>query len=229
LRSPAEPTGGDGSSGGGRGGGSGGGADAGGSATDGAPVPAEGPGVSAETAQATAAVVATNAPQVGSTPAGTIGFQSSGLATNPNAAGPTPAAEGRGELPEGEVKAQMEAVAAMAAPEVRQALDEMRERAQEDVKIEARVAGSVFVVSTGLSVGYVLWLLRGGALIASLLSSLPAWRLVDPLPVLGSMGGRAGDEDDDSLEDLVADKRHARSAPGEDALADNDNAGSVRT
>ena len=123
----------------------------------------------------------------------------------------------------------MQTVAAMAAPEVRQALDEARERAHEDVKIEARVAGSVFVVSTGLSVGYVLWLLRGGALIASLLSSLPAWRLVDPLPVLGSMGGRAGDEDDDSLEDLVAEDRDARDAPSDDAMPDNDNVGSVRT
>ena len=123
----------------------------------------------------------------------------------------------------------MQAVAAMAAPEVRQALDEARERAHEDVKIEARVAGSVFVVSTGLSVGYVLWLLRGGALIASLLSSLPAWRLVDPLPVLGSMGGRAGDEDDDSLEDLVAEDRDARDPPRDDATPENDNVGSVRT
>ena len=99
----------------------------------------------------------------------------------------------------------------------------------EDVKIEARVAGSVFVVSTGLSVGYVLWLLRGGALIASLLSSLPAWRLVDPLPVLGSVGGRAGDEDDDSLEDLVAEDRDQRDAPDDDATPENYNAGSVRT
>jgi hypothetical protein len=151
-----------------------------------------------------------------------------GVAPNPGVAAPALPADQRGEPPVGEVKAEMEAVAAMAAPEVRQALDEMRERAQEDVKVEARVAGSVFVVSTGLSVGYVLWLLRGGALIASLLSSLPAWRLVDPLPVLGSMGGRAGDEDDDSLEDLVADNGPP-SAPGDDALADNDNVGSVRT
>lgn len=86
----------------------------------------------------------------------------------------------------------------------------------------------MFVVSTGLSVGYVLWLLRGGALIASLLSSLPAWRLVDPLPVLGSMGGRAGDEDDDSLEDLVA-EAGPPSRPGADDAADNDNARSAAT
>ena len=194
-----------------------------------APPAPEGAAAPAESAQAAAGVVASAAPQVGSAPAGSIGFQSSGVAANPNIAAPALPADQRGEPPAGEVKAEMEVVAAMAAPEVRQALDEMRERAQEDMKVEARVAGSVFVVSTGLSVGYVLWLLRGGALIASLLSSLPAWRLVDPLPVLGSMGGRAGDEDDDSLEDLVADERDPPSAPGEDALADNDNVGSVRT
>jgi VCBS repeat-containing protein len=222
---PAEPTA-DAPTGGGRGGGGGG---ATGSGTDGAPAPAEGPGVSAETSQATAAVVATTAQSIaGGALGGSTGFQSGGVAANPNAAGPTPPLDSRGEPPTGEVKAEMEAVAAMAAPEVHKALDELRERAQEDVKIEARVAGSVFVVSTSLSVGYVLWLLRGGALIASLLSSLPAWRLMDPLPVLGSMGGRAGEEDDDSLEDLVADDGPP-SVPGDDALANNDKLGSVRT
>jgi hypothetical protein len=221
---PAEPGGGATASGGGRGGGSGGSE---GAAPPAPPAP-EGAPAPVETARAAAGVVASAAPQVGLAPAGSIGFQSSGVAANPNIAAPALPADQRGEPPVGEVKAEMEAVAAMEAPEVRRALDEMRERAQEDVKLEARVAGSVFVVSTGLSVGYVLWLLRGGALIASLLSSLPAWRLVDPLPVLGSMGGRAGDEDDDSLEDLVADNGPP-SAPGEDALADNDNVGSVRT
>jgi hypothetical protein len=186
--------------------------------------------VQAEATQAAAGVVATAAPPVaGAGQTGSIGFQSGGVAANPGVAAPATPVETRGEPLTGEVKAEMETVAAMAAPEVRQALDEARERAQEDMKIEARVAGSVFVVSTGLSVGYVLWLLRGGALIASLLSSLPAWRLVDPLPVLGSMGGRAGEEDDDSLEDLVADDREAPDAPGADELADNDNVGSVRT
>jgi hypothetical protein len=218
---PAEP-GGDAPTGGGRGGGGGGGAPAGPPAADGAPA------APAETAQAAAGVVATAAPQVGSAPAGSVGFQSGGVAPNPGAAAPAPPVDQRGEPPVGEVKAEMETVRAMAAPEVRQALDEARERVQEEAKVEARVAGSVFVVSTGLSVGYVLWLLRGGALIASLLSSLPAWRLVDPLPVLGSMGGRAGDEDDDSLEDLVA-NNDPPSVPGEDALGDNDNVGSVRT
>ncbi len=106
-----------------------------------------------------------------------------------------------------------------------QELDKARDRVQEEAHVEARVAASVFAVSTSLSVGYVLWLLRGGVLLASLLSSLPAWRLIDPLPVLGNMGGRADDEDDESLEDLVkqrdgapgADENGPPSEPGEGA------------
>ena len=48
----------------------------------------------------------------------------------------------------------------------------------------------------------MLWLVRGGVLLSSLLSSLPAWRALDPLPVLAK-GGRREDEEDDSLESLV--------------------------
>ncbi len=44
--------------------------------------------------------------------------------------------------------------------------------------------GTVAGLSTALSVGYVLWTIRGGYLVASLLSSTPLWAMVDPLPVL---------------------------------------------
>jgi hypothetical protein len=95
----------------------------------------------------------------------------------------------------------VQAIAAIAAPEFREQLDRLREEQAQEATVTARVAGSVMVVTSGLSVGYVLWLLRGGVLLASLLTSLPAWRLVDPLPVLAHMGG--DDEDDDSLQDMV--------------------------
>ena len=48
-------------------------------------------------------------------------------------------------------------------------------------------------VSLGLSLVYVVWLIRGGVLVGSYLSALPAWRLLDPLPVLS----RVEDEDDE--------------------------------
>ena len=40
------------------------------------------------------------------------------------------------------------------------------------------------MTTTLLSVGYVIWCLRGGALVATLLTTLPLWRWLDPLPVL---------------------------------------------
>jgi hypothetical protein len=44
---------------------------------------------------------------------------------------------------------------------------------------------------------YVLWLVRGGVLLGSYLSALPAWRLLDPLPVLARVGDEEDDEDED--------------------------------
>jgi hypothetical protein len=46
---------------------------------------------------------------------------------------------------------------------------------------------------------YVLWLVRGGVLLGSYLSALPAWRLLDPLPVLARTGDDE-DEDDEAFE-----------------------------
>ena len=51
------------------------------------------------------------------------------------------------------------------------------------------------IATTSLSVGYVIWLLRGGSLFAGLLSSLPAWTALDPLSVLT--------EDQESLSDIA--------------------------
>ena len=65
--------------------------------------------------------------------------------------------------------------------------------------------GVATAVSSALSVGYVVWTLRGGYLVASLLSSVPAWQFIDPLPVLvtGRLE-RQSTEEDDSLETLLA-------------------------
>ncbi|MDH3320140.1 MAG: hypothetical protein OEO84_10685, partial [Betaproteobacteria bacterium] len=79
-----------------------------------------------------------------------------------------------------------------------QALDRMREELADQGEVEQWVAGSAAVGGFALSVGYVLWLLRGGALLASLLTSLPVWRLIDPLPVLARVDeDESEDEGDD--------------------------------
>ncbi len=95
--------------------------------------------------------------------------------------------------------------------------DQMRESLRDQAKVEASTVAVTAAASLGLSVGYVVWLLRGGVLVSSLLSSLPAWRFVDPLPILGRLDDdqEDGDSSDDSLETIVAENNrqpHARSA-----------------
>ena len=81
------------------------------------------------------------------------------------------------------------------------ALDSIRNEVVNNSMAHSLVVGSSVLVSGSLSVGYVFWLLRGGVLLSSMLSSMPAWRLIDPLPVLG-IGGSDSD-DNESLESLV--------------------------
>ncbi len=79
---------------------------------------------------------------------------------------------------------------------------------------ETLAVGSATVMVTALSAGYLLWTLRGGCLLASFLSSVPAWRMMDPLPILEDFrsqpfGATANDEreDEESLHSLLAASR----------------------
>ena len=69
------------------------------------------------------------------------------------------------------------------------------------------------VTGAGLTIGYVAWLIRGGVLLTSLLTSMPAWRLLDPMPILGEGARRRDEGDDDSLEALVGGADTAPPAP----------------
>lgn len=76
------------------------------------------------------------------------------------------------------------------AEELRRNLDALHDQLQGSGLERRHVVASSIAVSTGLSVGYVIWLVRGGALLGSMLSAMPAWQMIDPLPVLHRGGGR---------------------------------------
>ena len=63
------------------------------------------------------------------------------------------------------------------------------------------------MVSAGFSVGYVVWLARSGILLSSVLTSMPAWRFIDLLPILGSLNFKDEEEDKESLESMVEEKK----------------------
>lgn len=83
-----------------------------------------------------------------------------------------------------------------------QAFVQLRQSADEEAVDLQQGIGVSVVTGAGLTIGYVAWLIRGGVLLTSLLSTMPAWRLLDPLPILNSGGKHRGD-DDESLEAQV--------------------------
>jgi hypothetical protein len=63
-------------------------------------------------------------------------------------------------------------------------LDRLKQELETEASLGVLTVGSAMLLTSALSVGYVFWTIRGGYLLATMLSTLPAWRMVDPLPVL---------------------------------------------
>lgn len=82
-------------------------------------------------------------------------------------------------------------------------LDGLKQEAENEIALNQVVASSAIAVTTGLSMGYVAWLLRSGVLLSSLLSSMPAWRFLDPLPVLAGKLDLDEEADEESLETII--------------------------
>jgi hypothetical protein len=97
----------------------------------------------------------------------------------------------RTDLEVAPVRAEMQVIPTRENPDVD---DEERSR------IEV-VLNSVRITGLAFSVGAVWWAARAAGLVASLLASSPAWRHVDPLPVLGR-----DEEDEEEYEVVEEDK-----------------------
>jgi VCBS repeat-containing protein len=74
----------------------------------------------------------------------------------------------------------------------------LQDSGSEDARGSA-VTTSTIVRTAGISLtlGVAAWALRSGGLVAAMLSSLPAWRQVDLLPILGDPGKRKAGWDED--------------------------------
>jgi predicted outer membrane repeat protein len=113
----------------------------------------------------------------------------------------------------GDARALQALQTSLESGDFQQQLNELQNEMRQMLRLDDGVVTSSLAVSTSLSVGYVLWLVRGGVLLSSLLSTLPAWQLMDPLPVLGHLRDRKDKDDhDDSLEGILK-KSRARPRP----------------
>jgi hypothetical protein len=94
--------------------------------------------------------------------------------------------------------------AVLVSSDFNSSMDRMRENVSDATIFHQTVVGSSVAVTTGLSVGYVAWLVRGGVLLSTALSSLPAWQFIDPLPVLArTRDDEDGGGRDDSLQSII--------------------------
>ncbi|MEM7473566.1 MAG: DUF4347 domain-containing protein [Planctomycetota bacterium] len=76
----------------------------------------------------------------------------------------------------------------------------------DDFDLSSIAIGSVGTASSGLIVGYVVWALRSGFLLSSVMAAMPAWNLLDPLAIV-SISDETEEQDDESLEELVENQK----------------------
>ena len=102
---------------------------------------------------------------------------------------------------------------------LRNSLDDLQNEVADDNQFSRLILGSAATLSLGLSAGYVIWLIRGGMLVASVLSSMPAWQIADPLPILTRKKEDPDSDDNESLETII--KKGEKEADSK--LHDDDN------
>ena len=98
------------------------------------------------------------------------------------------------------------AVAAYNQPQLWDHLSELREQLGAAADTQYYTAASAIGFTSSLTVGYVLWAIRGGWLASSIIAQMPAWRLIDPLVVMSYMDqdeGIDGAREDDSIEGIL--------------------------
>ena len=85
--------------------------------------------------------------------------------------------------------------------------DDLNSQRESTALVENIVVGTTTAVSGGLTVGYVIWLIRGGSLLATMMSVMPSWISFDPLPVMDQFEEEQLDEDTESLASIVSGRK----------------------
>lgn len=63
-------------------------------------------------------------------------------------------------------------------------LRQQDERRLSAERFDSMVVGTTAVTTSALTAGYVVWMLRSGFVITSVVSQIPAWTIIDPLSLL---------------------------------------------
>lgn len=82
-----------------------------------------------------------------------------------------------------------------------QTIDTIERQVQETSRPASLTIGASVTATTTMTVGYVIWGIRGGILLSSVMANLPMWRLMDPMAILSASDSLT--EDEESLQEIV--------------------------
>jgi hypothetical protein len=78
----------------------------------------------------------------------------------------------------------------------------LRDQLGNSAKLKSVAVGTATAITSAATMGYLIWTVRGGYLMAAMASGVPAWQAFDPLPILQFTGTVAKD-DEESLAGLA--------------------------
>ena len=81
--------------------------------------------------------------------------------------------------------------------------DAFRERVDDEVRSQQVAIGAATAIASTATLSYMMWTLRGGYLLATLVSSAPAWRVLDPIRILPTAKPEEEKNNDASLADII--------------------------
>ena len=81
------------------------------------------------------------------------------------------------------------------------ALDQNSEQMELQAKLPQVLLGASAAFTSGITVGYLVWVIKGGQIAAAVMANLPAWRFIDLLPILNGMMADA--DDGETLETII--------------------------
>lgn len=85
-------------------------------------------------------------------------------------------------------------------------LNSLQQQFQGEINSLSFSSGVMSSTGVALTIGYTVWTVQAGYIAAALLSSVPVWQTIDPLPILATQQAldiSESDDDDDSLAELI--------------------------
>ncbi len=104
-----------------------------------------------------------------------------------------------------QIRSQLEAIFQVSVFDSQwQSLDTFRDDLLSDDHYESLIVGAAVGAAVAMSIGQAVWLLRAGYMASTLMSTMPIWRSIDPLPVLEYLEGDQDQQaDSESLQSII--------------------------